>query len=121
EYLGLMSTTEADGTIVSAKMFFTISAFDHHKEAKSQDYSLEELNSDESAKLDKIRNRIVFKLEEDLFGENGQKIEQDEISRIIDRYVVDNNKIKISTKDGKPFNPADDKHYTFNSALILKE
>jgi hypothetical protein len=114
-YSGLLLTNDPDDGALAARVLAIRTDSSDHIEAKTGTYSvaaiIEEIGEE---KIRLIRNKIRFIAEGRFQNKIGIQLEQREMVRHVDKVLFGENELLL---DGKTFNPADDYHYTFNSAL----
>lgn len=126
-YTGIALTNEPDGGAVSARFVMQRTEVEHHKDAVTGCFPLD----DEAIELDtdskeRLRNRVQFGLEQDLIDSAGAIVPQKtmvvRIEELLTRSTLpDGSVAALRLSDGTAFNPADHEFYTFNSALKIKD
>jgi hypothetical protein len=123
-YVGLIVCIDDDGSVVAGRVLMKKTAFTNDVEAGigppiDVEEARHELGDED---LDKIRNRISFKVED---GQpvfyDGQKLSTPQlVTRVREVLQTDGKPLfTYGTPDGDEFNPADELFYTFNAALTI--
>jgi hypothetical protein len=127
-YVGIVLSIDGDGTAIAARILLRRTEASNDIMAGVGPPIDVELAREEigDIDLDKIRNRIPFELEEatpvfmDLKGRDSE-LDNDQLVMEVRQALLRDERplFRYKSKDGREFNPADDKFYTFNSALTI--
>ena len=114
-FRGILVTSDSrEGSLASRFIMKRTDSTDHtmaNTGGREIECFREELNAEE---INLLRNRIDFSLEDELQDKQGGKVSQEQMVHLAGQIGLK------KKKTGNPFNPALDKDYTFNSALLRK-
>ncbi|MBN4046445.1 hypothetical protein JYU02_00425 [bacterium AH-315-P15] len=117
-YDGLILTIDDEGSPVASRIVLVRTNKSSDEEIGSGIYNLSEIDDLSLDILNRIRNRVHFKLESEL-RYRGRKKTQGQVLSLIADLLSDGDKHLLVDDRGQPFNPAAEEHYTYNSALGL--
>jgi hypothetical protein len=117
DFQGLMLSFDENDGPIAARFVMTPSDCMNHADAGCGIWPIQKLRQEIGPdNLRNIRNRVEFNLEGALMlGLSG--LTQDAMVEETERRMLGDGAETSLTLDGKPFNPADSRFYTFNSAL----
>lgn len=121
---GLMVTFDNNEVIVGARFVMQRTEKTTHSEAGAGIYELHKL-PEVRPFLREIRNRIRFDLEDEVFladestGDRPIQIDENRIVEETRRALEVRGVARLRYADGRPFNPATEDDYTYNSALTV--
>lgn len=116
-YHGLLMTNDPDDGSLASRFLMVRTSISNHALAKTGPVSITELKENLEKKwIERLRNKVRFELEEPVLDSSGTPVTQKDIVNLVGRRLYDGAEPML--KDSKGFfNPADDLHYTYNSAL----
>jgi len=126
-YTGLVLTNEPDGGAVSARFVMQKTDVEHHRQTTTGCFDLNDTNIElDDTDKERLRNRTSFNLEQKLVDAQGAIVSQKAMVVRLEEMLAlgslpDGRKLSLFLEDGTPFNPADHVHYTFNSALKIRD
>jgi hypothetical protein len=119
-FTGMLSAHEPQEGSIAARFIMKRSRFKHHLDCSTGSFDMNLMKSQlNDSEIDLIRNKVKFKLERPIFDSKNSPISQKAMVSHIDRLLVGDNFIQDEMQEA--FNPADDFHYTYNSALRFKD
>lgn len=120
-YHGLLLTNDPDDGSLTSRFLMVRTKIANHVDAQTGPVGIADLKlSLEKKWIDRLRNRIRFELEDSIFDAEGNVVEQKDMVALVERRLVEGSKPLLRFVKGS-FNPADDRHYTYNSALMRDE
>ncbi len=117
-YLGLVLTLGSFQEPITARIVMKRTNLTHHRSAGVGVFPEKLMQGEISDIARELRNRIPFKLSDDLTLDDWP-CDQGKMVTLIADLLSPNGVPRLKTKDGVPFNPAADRHYTYNAALRL--
>lgn len=116
-YHGLLMTNDPDDGSLASRFLMVRTSISNHALAQTGPVSIAELKESLDKKwIERLRNKVRFELEEPVLDSSGTPVTQKDIVNLVGRRLYDGADPML--KDSKGFfNPADDLHYTYNSAL----
>lgn len=116
-YHGLLMTNDPDDGSLASRFLMVRTSISNHAFANTGPVSITDLKEDLDKKwIERLRNKVRFELEEPVLDSTGAPVTQKDMVNLVGRRLYDGAEPML--KDSKGFfNPADDLHYTYNSAL----
>lgn len=116
-YHGLLMTNDPEDGSLASRFLMVRTDISNHAFAQTGPVAISEIKGVLEKKwIERLRNRIRFELEEPVLDLKNEPVSQKDIVALVGRRLFEGTDPML--KDSKGFfNPADDLHYTFNSAL----
>jgi hypothetical protein len=117
QYFGLLMTNDPEGGSLASRFLMIRTSTSNHVDAQTGPVEISELKKQIGVDLtDRLRNKVKFGLEEPVIDTEGRTVSQRDMVTLVGRRLYDDEVPMLRDSSGF-FNPADDFHYTFNSAL----